>query len=163
IRRRVGMVFQRPNPFPTMSIYDNVAAGIKLNGVRRKRDELDGLVERSLQGAGLWNEVRNRLKKAAGDLSGGQQQRLCIARAIEAQDVELADEVIAFDDEIDARFVAIQEGIQALLARQTPVAVDLRLVLAMLHVNLHLERAGDYCVTIAKLVKLTEALAGDPT
>jgi len=84
-------------------------------------------------------------------------------KALEAQDVELADEVIAFDDEIDARFVAIQEGIQALLARQTPVAVDLRLVLAMLHVNLHLERAGDYCVTIAKLVKLTEALAGDPT
>ncbi|TMJ95425.1 MAG: phosphate signaling complex protein PhoU [Actinobacteria bacterium] len=84
-------------------------------------------------------------------------------KALQAQDVELADEVIAFDDEIDRRFVGIEEGIQTLLARQTPVAVDLRLVLAMLHVNLHLERAGDYCVTIAKLVKLTQALEGDPT
>ena len=81
--------------------------------------------------------------------------------ALEQRDEELADEVIAFDDEIDARFVAIQEGIQALLARQTPVAVDLRLVLAMLHVNLHLERAGDYCVTIAKLTKLAHGLASD--
>src|SRR5437870_10611025 len=83
--------------------------------------------------------------------------------ALEQADSELADEVIAFDDEIDRRYFSIQEGIQSLLARQTPVAVDLRLVLAMLHVNLHLERAGDYCVTIAKLVKLTQALEGDPT
>ena len=73
---------------------------------------------------------------------------------VEAQDVELADEVIAFDDEIDQRYLAIEEGIQSLLARQTPVAVDLRLVLATLHSNLHLERMGDYCVTIAKLTKL---------
>ena len=74
--------------------------------------------------------------------------------ALESQDVELADEVIAFDDEVDSRYLAIEEGIQSLLARQTPVAVDLRLVLAMLHTNLHLERMGDYCVTIAKLTKL---------
>jgi phosphate transport system protein len=74
--------------------------------------------------------------------------------AVEHADAELADEVIAFDDEIDRRYFAIQEGIQSLLARQTPVAVDLRLVLAMLHANLHLERMGDYCVTIAKLTKL---------
>jgi phosphate transport system protein len=74
--------------------------------------------------------------------------------AVEAADAELADEVIAFDDEIDKRYFEIQEGIQSLLARQTPVAVDLRLVLAMLHSNLHLERMGDYCVTIAKLTKL---------
>jgi phosphate transport system protein len=74
--------------------------------------------------------------------------------ALEQVDAELADEVIAFDDEIDRRYVSIQEGIQSLLARQTPVAVDLRLVLAMLHTNLHLERMGDYCVTIAKLTKL---------
>src|SRR6188474_812981 len=74
--------------------------------------------------------------------------------ALEQADAELADEVIAFDDEIDRRYFSIQEGIQSLLARQTPVAVDLRLVLAMLHSNLHLERMGDYCVTIAKLVKL---------
>jgi phosphate transport system protein len=74
--------------------------------------------------------------------------------ALEQRDVELADDVIAFDDEIDARYFGIQEGIQVLLARQTPVASDLRLVLAMLHANLHLERMGDYCVTIAKLTKL---------
>ena len=74
--------------------------------------------------------------------------------ALEQVDAELADEVIAFDDEIDRRYVSIQEGSQSLLARQTPVAVDLRLVLAMLHTNLHLERMGDYCVTIAKLTKL---------
>jgi phosphate transport system protein len=74
--------------------------------------------------------------------------------ALRGQDVELADDVIAFDDEIDARYVAIEEGIQSLLARQTPVAVDLRLVLALLHDNLHLERMADYCVTIAKLTKL---------
>jgi len=82
--------------------------------------------------------------------------------ALQHQDVELAQEVISFDDEVDRRYFAIQEGIQDLLARQTPVAGDLRLVLAMLHVNLHLERAADYCVTIAKLVKLAEALSSDP-
>jgi phosphate transport system protein len=82
--------------------------------------------------------------------------------ALEAQDGELAEEVIAFDDTIDRRYIWIQEGIERLLARQTPVAADLRLVLGMLHVNLHLERAADYCVTIAKLVKLARALEGDP-
>jgi len=81
--------------------------------------------------------------------------------ALVQQDEELADEVIAFDDEIDARYFAVEEGIQELLARQTPVASDLRLVLSMLHVNLHLERIGDYCVTIAKLVKLAPPVAPD--
>jgi phosphate transport system protein len=75
-------------------------------------------------------------------------------RALSEQDFELADEVIAFDDDVDAAYFAIQEGVQSLLARQTPVASDLRLVLAMLHVNLHLERMADYCVTVAKLTKL---------
>jgi phosphate transport system protein len=79
--------------------------------------------------------------------------------ALERGDVDLADEVIAFDDEIDRRYFAIEEGVQSLLARQTPVAVDLRLVLAVLRVNLHLERMGDYCVTIAKLTKLMDELA----
>ncbi|HLM35607.1 MAG TPA: phosphate signaling complex protein PhoU [Gaiellaceae bacterium] len=79
--------------------------------------------------------------------------------ALERGDVDLADEVIAFDDEIDRRYLAIEEGVQSLLARQTPVAVDLRLVLAVLRVNLHLERMGDYCVTIAKLTKLMGDLA----
>jgi len=81
--------------------------------------------------------------------------------ALEQADPELADEVIAFDDEIDNRYFTIQEGIESLLARQTPVAVDLRLVLAMLHTNLHLERMGDYCVTIAKLTKLVANGATD--
>jgi len=81
--------------------------------------------------------------------------------ALEQADAELADEVIAFDDEIDGRYFSIQEGIQSLLARQTPVAVDLRLVLAMLHANLHLERMGDYCVTIAKLTRLVSDVDPD--
>ena len=81
--------------------------------------------------------------------------------ALEHGDTELAEEVIRFDDEVDARYVAIEEGIQNLLARQTPVATDLRLVLSILHINLHLERCADYCVTIAKLVKLTADLPGD--
>jgi phosphate transport system protein len=81
--------------------------------------------------------------------------------ALAQQDDELADEVISFDDEVDERYFAIEEGIQSLLARQTPVAVDLRLVLAVLHVNLHLERMADYCVTIAKLTKLAGKLPAD--
>lgn len=81
--------------------------------------------------------------------------------ALVQQDTELADEVIAFDDEVDERYFAIEEGVQSLLARQTPVASDLRLVLAVLHVNLHLERMADYCVTIAKLVKLAPTVAPD--
>src|SRR5207302_9382070 len=79
------------------------------------------------------------------------------ARALAEEDVELADEVIAFDDDVDAQYFAIEEGIQSLLARQTPVASDLRLVLAILHINLHLERMADYCVTIAKLSQLVPA------
>ena len=81
--------------------------------------------------------------------------------ALRSQDAELADEVIAFDDEVDARYLAHEQGIESLLARQTPVAVDLRLVLAMLHINLHLERMADLCVTIAKLMKLAQNLEAD--
>ena len=93
IRRRVGMVFQRPNPFPTMSIYDNVASGLKLNGYRKKR-VLDEVVESSLKKAALWDEVKDDLKKKSGaSLSGGQQQRLCIARALAVDpEVLLMDE-----------------------------------------------------------------------
>ncbi|MGC2575566.1 MAG: ATP-binding cassette domain-containing protein, partial [Candidatus Nitrosopolaris sp.] len=80
IKRRIGMVFQKPNPFPTMSIHDNVAAGLKLNGIRDKR-LIDEIVKESLEGAALWNEVKNELGKPGMGLSGGQQQRLCIARA----------------------------------------------------------------------------------
>jgi phosphate transport system protein len=83
--------------------------------------------------------------------------------ALERQDVELADEVIAFDDEVDDAYLGIEEGIQSLLARQTPVAVDLRTVLAVLHVNLHLERMADYCVTVAKLTKFVSGVPADET
>ncbi len=93
IRRRIGMVFQRPNPFPTMSIYDNVASGLKLNGFRNRR-VLDTVVESSLKKAALWDEVKDDLKKKSGaSLSGGQQQRLCIARALAVDpEVLLMDE-----------------------------------------------------------------------
>ena len=91
LRSRIGMVFQKPNPFP-MSIYDNVAYGPRTHGVRKK-SELDEIVERSLQGAAIWDEVKDRLKKSALGLSGGQQQRLCIARALAVEpDVLLMDE-----------------------------------------------------------------------
>jgi len=93
VRRRVGMVFQRPNPFPTMSIYDNVVAGIRLNSGKLRRAETNEIVERSLRGANLWEEVKDRLDQPGSGLSGGQQQRLCIARATAVEpDVLLMDE-----------------------------------------------------------------------
>ena len=92
IKRRIGMVFQKPNPFPTMSIFDNVAAGLKLNGVKDKK-LIREIVEESLDGAGLWGEVKNELDKPGMSLSGGQQQRLCIARALAMQpEILLMDE-----------------------------------------------------------------------
>ena len=104
VRRTIGMVFQRPNPFPTMSIYDNVAAGLKLNSGRMKRSDLDSVVERSLRGANLWEEVKDRLKRPGAGLSGGQQQRLCIARAIAVEpQVLLMDEPCSALDPIATR------------------------------------------------------------
>ena len=92
IKRRIGMVFQKPNPFPTMSIYDNVAAGLKLNGIRDKK-LIDDVVRESLEGAALWDEVKSELTKPGIGLSGGQQQRLCIARALAMQpEILLMDE-----------------------------------------------------------------------
>ena len=93
VRRSIGMVFQRPNPFPTMSIYDNVLAGSRLNSRKLSKSDADGIVERSLTSANLWNEVKDRLGKPGQGLSGGQQQRLCIARAIAVEpEVLLMDE-----------------------------------------------------------------------
>jgi phosphate transport system protein len=108
------------------------------------QEELDQLE------AGLQEEGELVLRALRGSLN-----------ALKSQDVELADEVIIFDDEVDERYLAIEEGVQSFLARQTPVAVDLRLVLAILHDNLHLERMADYCVTIAKLTKLVAGANAD--
>jgi phosphate transport system ATP-binding protein len=121
VRRTVGMVFQRPNPFPTMSIYDNVAAGLRLNGLRHRGD-MDSLVENSLRGANLWEEVKDRLNKPGAGLSGGQQQRLCIARAIAVSpEVLLMDEPCSALDPIST--LAIEDLIAQLKAEYTIVIV----------------------------------------
>ena len=121
VRRTVGMVFQRPNPFPTMSIYDNVAAGLRLNGLVKKGD-MDSVVEKSLRGANLWNEVKDRLNKPGAGLSGGQQQRLCIARAIAVEpQVLLMDEPCSALDPIST--LAIEDLISELKERFTIVIV----------------------------------------
>ena len=294
VRRAIGMVFQKPNPFPTMSIYDNVAAGLRLTA---RRGDLEEKVEQALRGAGLWEEVSDRLSEAGAGLSGGQQQRLCIARslavepevllmdepcsaldpiatlkieeliaelkqrvtivivthnmqqaarvadrtafmldgtarrgrpdpgdlhetgrrpdrgichrqvrltragrpppqglaeegvgagrahfqeqlqqlethalggldliveqldrvleALQHRDIELAQMVIADDDRVDGRYLEVHQGILSLLALQAPVAGDLRLVAALLHMIKHIERMGDQCVNIAKLIPLS--------
>jgi phosphate transport system ATP-binding protein len=122
VRRRIGMVFQRPNPFPTMSIYDNVVAGVKLNAKRMSRSDMDDLVEQSLRGANLWSEVKDRLSRPGSGLSGGQQQRLCIARAIAVKpDVLLMDEPCSALDPISTS--AIEDLIHELKSEYTIVIV----------------------------------------
>ncbi|MEV4775580.1 phosphate ABC transporter ATP-binding protein PstB [Microbacterium sp. LTA6] len=122
VRRQVGMVFQRPNPFPTMSIKENVLAGVKLNNVRMSKSDQDALVEKSLIGANLWNEVKDRLDKPGSGLSGGQQQRLCIARAIAVSpEVLLMDEPCSALDPIST--YAIEELIGELKNEFTIVIV----------------------------------------
>jgi phosphate transport system ATP-binding protein len=122
VRRQIGMVFQRPNPFPTMSIYENVAAGMRLNNKRMKKSKMDDLVERSLRGANLWQEVKDRLAKPGSGLSGGQQQRLCIARAIAIKpDVLLMDEPCSALDPVST--LAIEDLINELKKDYTIVIV----------------------------------------
>jgi phosphate transport system ATP-binding protein len=122
VRRTIGMVFQRPNPFPTMSIYDNVAAGLKLQNRRVRKAELDDVVEKSLRSANLWAEVRDRLGKPGAGLSGGQQQRLCIARAIAVEpEVLLMDEPCSSLDPIST--MAIEDLIRVLRKEYTIVIV----------------------------------------
>src|SRR3954470_4410730 len=121
VRRTVGMVFQRPNPFPTMSIFDNVAAGLRLNGEKNKK-RLQESVERSLRGANLWEEVKDRLAKPGAGLSGGQQQRLCIARAIAVEpQVLLMDEPCSALDPIST--LAIEDLIEEIKQNYTIVIV----------------------------------------
>jgi phosphate transport system ATP-binding protein len=122
VRRLVGMVFQTPNPFPTMSVYENVAAGLMLNRRGIRKAELDGIVERSLRGAHLWDEVKDRLDRRGSSLSGGQQQRLCIARAIAVEpEVLLMDEPCSALDPIAT--LAIEDLIKELKRRYTIVIV----------------------------------------
>jgi phosphate transport system ATP-binding protein len=122
VRRQVGMVFQRPNPFPTMSIYENVLAGSRLNSKRIAKSDADATVEKSLRGANLWEEVKHRLNKPGGSLSGGQQQRLCIARAIAVEpQVLLMDEPASALDPISTS--AIEDLIHELRADYTIVIV----------------------------------------
>ncbi|MEM1539578.1 MAG: phosphate ABC transporter ATP-binding protein PstB [Candidatus Bathyarchaeia archaeon] len=111
IRRKIGMVFQKPNPFPMMSIYDNVAAGLKLNGVR-DRKTLDEVVRRSLELANLWDEVKDDLNKSGASLSGGQQQRLCIARALAVE-----PEVLLMDEPCSALDPIATAKIEALIRK----------------------------------------------
>ncbi|MBP1749348.1 MAG: pstB [Deltaproteobacteria bacterium] len=121
LRRKIGMVFQKPNPFPTMSIYENVVAGYTLNGIKVPKSEMDGIVERSLRNAALWDEVKNNLHRKGTFLSGGQQQRLCIARAL-----AMNPEIILFDEptsaldpkstaQIEDLFVELKKNVTMLL------------------------------------------------
>jgi phosphate transport system ATP-binding protein len=135
-RRQIGMVFQKPNPFPAMSIYDNVVAGLKLTGQRANRPEKDILVEESLTKAGLWREVRDRLRQPGGALSGGQQQRLCIARSLAVRPrVLLMDEPCSALDPTSTR--VIEETIKELIAEVTIVIVT--------HNMQQAQRISDHC------------------
>ncbi|MFD7880003.1 phosphate ABC transporter ATP-binding protein PstB [Streptomyces sp. NPDC059766] len=161
-RRRIGMVFQKPNPFPAMSIYDNVVAGLKLTGTRASRREKDVLVEESLTRAGLWKEVRDRLRQPGGALSGGQQQRLCIARALAVRPrVLLMDEPCSALDPTSTR--RVEETIHELAGEVTIVIVT--------HNMQQANRVSDQCAfflaeqgTPGGIVEQgpTERIFGDP-
>jgi len=135
VRAKVGMVFQKPNPFPTMSIFDNVIAGLRLNGARRPRAELEAIVERSLRQAALWEEVKDFLQASGVSLSGGQQQRLCIARTIAVQpEVILMDEPCSALDPIAT--TKIEELIHELKGQYT--------ILIVTHSMQQAARVSDY-------------------
>jgi phosphate transport system ATP-binding protein len=129
VRRRIGMVFQKPNPFPTMSVYDNVAAGLKLNGVGDKK-KLDKIVEKTLKLAELWDEVKDFLNKSGASLSGGQQQRLCIARALAVE-----PELILMDEPCSALDPSATAKIESLIR-------DLRKNLTVVIVTHNMQQAA---------------------
>jgi phosphate transport system ATP-binding protein len=136
VRRHIGMVFQKPNPFPAMSVYDNVVAGLKLTGVKAGRRERDMLVEECLTKAGLWREVRDRLRQPGGALSGGQQQRLCIARSLAIRPrVLLMDEPCSALDPTSTR--VIEETMADLVQEVTIVIVT--------HNMQQAQRVSDQC------------------
>ncbi|MGD9577361.1 MAG: phosphate ABC transporter ATP-binding protein, partial [Syntrophorhabdus sp.] len=130
LRRKIGMVFQKPNPFPMMSIYDNVIAGYKLNGIRLKKIEFDNIVERSLKGAALWDEVKDSLHRKGTFLSGGQQQRLCIARAL-----AMNPEILLFDEPTSALDPKSTAAIEELI-------VELKKTVTMLLVTHNIAQAA---------------------
>jgi phosphate transport system ATP-binding protein len=148
VRRRVGMVFQKPNPFPTMSIFDNVAAGLKLNGIKDKK-KLREVVRKSLEQAGLWDEVKDELDKSGAGLSGGQQQRLCISRALAVDpEVVLMDEPCSALDPIAT--AKIEQLIIALKKNYTVVIVT--------HNMQQAARVSDYTafLYLGELIEYTE-------
>jgi phosphate transport system ATP-binding protein len=130
LRRKIGMVFQKPNPFPMMSIYDNVIAGYKLNGIRLKKDEFDSIVERSLKGSALWGEVKDSLHRKGTFLSGGQQQRLCIARAL-----AMNPEILLLDEPTSALDPKSTSAIEELI-------VELKKTVTMLLVTHNIAQAA---------------------
>src|SRR5438445_26873 len=142
VRRKIGMVFQKPNPFPTMSVFDNVVVGLRLAGIR-ERAVLHEAAERALRQAALWDEVKDALGKSGVSLSGGQQQRLGIARA-------LAQEVIDRDAPVNAYDIEGDEKCVELLALQQRTAGDLRFITTAMKIVTDLERIGDQAVNIAQ-------------
>ena len=130
LRRKIGMVFQKPNPFPMMSIYDNVIAGYKLNGIRLKKDDFDNIVERSLRGAALWDEVKDSIHRKGTFLSGGQQQRLCIARAL-----AMNPEILLLDEPTSALDPKSTSAIEELI-------VELKKTVTMLLVTHNIAQAA---------------------
>ena len=146
LRKRAGMVFQKANPFP-MSVYDNIAYGPRVHGIKN-RAKLDEIVENSLRGAALWDEVKDRLKKSALGLSGGQQQRLCIAR-----DVELARQVCGMDDQVDAMFSKIVLEVCGTIT-ENPQSVMKEVDL--MFITKYIERMGDHATNIAEWVVYME-------
>src|SRR5436190_1589992 len=167
LRRKVGMVFQKSNPFPK-SIFENIAYGLRINGLTKSKAELAERVEESLRQAAIWDEVKDRLQDSALALSGGQQQRLCIARALAIRPeillmdepasaldpiAALLDAVLTGDEPINDLHMEVDDRCFKLLALHQPMAADLRVIVAAVKINTDLERVGDLAVNIGEAGK----------